>query len=66
MPKGSTSNLNNADTVNPTFIPDVDGIYAVILVVNDGTLDSTPDIVKIKSSRGNPAPLPPINYRIQI
>jgi len=39
---GSIPQLNGATTVNPTFVPDVEGDYVVSLVVNDGTVDSLP------------------------
>ncbi|MEE9248458.1 MAG: PKD domain-containing protein [Dehalococcoidia bacterium] len=48
VPEGSTNaTLSDANTVNPTFVPDVDGTYVATLVVNDGTSDSAPDTVEI-------------------
>jgi glucuronoarabinoxylan endo-1,4-beta-xylanase len=47
VPAGSTADLNDADTVSPSFIADVPGIFEVSLIVNDGTLSSRPDIVTV-------------------
>jgi hypothetical protein len=54
-PAGSNSTLTNATTVNPVFQVDRRGTYEVGLVVNDGVVDSTQDIVLI--TVGNTAPL---------
>ena len=45
----STPVLTGANTSHPTFATDVDGIYTLQLVVNDGS-DSSPQIVKINQS----------------
>ncbi len=42
-PAGSAATLTGATTVNPTFVPDVDGVYTASLIVNDGTDDSALD-----------------------
>lgn len=42
-PAGSNATLSGGTTVNPTFIPDIEGTYTATLVVNDGTVDSAPD-----------------------
>lgn len=47
VPKGSTATLNNPTSPNPTFTADIVGIYVVSLTVNDGTVDSAPDMVSI-------------------
>ncbi|MCP4607255.1 MAG: hypothetical protein GY845_00880 [Planctomycetes bacterium] len=44
---GPAVTLSNADADNPTFVPSQIGIYVFELVVNDGQLDSVPDIVGI-------------------
>jgi hypothetical protein len=46
-PQGSTSALSAADIVNPTFIPDLSGLYVSQLIVNDGKVDSAPTTVTI-------------------
>jgi len=43
VPGGSSAALTGATTVNPTFVPDVEGVYTATLIVNDGTDDSAPD-----------------------
>ena len=47
LPTGSSATLANPVSLNPTFIPDIAGIYVVSLTVNDGTVDSLPDIVTV-------------------
>jgi chitodextrinase len=42
-PAGSGATLSGSSTVSPTFVPDIEGSYTATLVVNDGTVDSTPD-----------------------
>jgi glucuronoarabinoxylan endo-1,4-beta-xylanase len=49
VPAGSTAVLNDADTVSPSFVPDIPGIFEVSLIVNDGTLFSRPDIVTVSA-----------------
>ena len=49
-PPLSAASLLNADKVNPSFTPDVAGLYVIQLVVNDGTSDSTPASVNITAS----------------
>jgi len=46
-PSQSSASLNNATTVNPTFTADMVGTYLVQLIVNNGTVDSIADTVKI-------------------
>ena len=57
MPAGSTATLSDATAVNPTFIADLDGVYTLALVVNDGTQDSTPDEVTVTASAANSPPV---------
>lgn len=47
LPAGSTARLSSVTTVNPSFVPDMPGIYVVQLVVNDGTVNSTPSETQI-------------------
>jgi RHS repeat-associated protein len=42
-PEASASEIVNPTSPNPTFVPDVAGIYVVQLVVSDGQADSLPD-----------------------
>jgi hypothetical protein len=49
-PDGSNATLSDSTVVNPTFAADVDGTYVVSLVVNDGTVDSEPDMVTVTAS----------------
>lgn len=58
-PEGSTATLSGADTVNPTFMPDVDGSYVIQLVVNDGLVDSTADTVVVTAIFRNSISLSP-------
>ncbi|MCF6323230.1 MAG: PKD domain-containing protein [Gammaproteobacteria bacterium] len=56
-PPGSSSSLSSATIINPMFTPDVDGIYLLQLIVNDGQEDSSADMVTITSSTVNIAPV---------
>ena len=47
-PVGSTATLSNSLAVNPTFVADQPGTYVAQLIVNDGTVDSAPDMVTIR------------------
>ena len=49
-PAGSTSVLNNSASAQPTFVADMDGLYELSLIVNDGSVDSGEDRVSIVSS----------------
>ena len=46
-PAGSAAVLANPTSVSPTFTVDLAGTYVVQLIVNDGTLNSTPNTVNI-------------------
>ncbi|MCP4410980.1 MAG: DUF1566 domain-containing protein [Gammaproteobacteria bacterium] len=50
IPCGSIASLNNSKSATPEFTADVDGEYTISLVVNDGTVDSTADTVRVTSS----------------
>ncbi|MCZ6729621.1 MAG: PKD domain-containing protein [SAR324 cluster bacterium] len=50
LPAASNATLSNQTVVSPTFVADLDGTYALSLVVNDGTVDSTADSVAITST----------------
>jgi hypothetical protein len=49
QPAGSQPTLSNPNIVQPTFIPCPFGTYVVQLIVSDGTVDSLPDEVSIRS-----------------
>ncbi|MBU0483767.1 MAG: PKD domain-containing protein [Proteobacteria bacterium] len=56
-PEGSSSVLSNETTDTPSFIPDLVGSYLVELIVNDGTVDSAPDIMVVTATLDNIAPV---------
>ncbi len=53
-PPSSAAQLSGASlpaaAVSPTFVADQPGLYTIRLIVNDGLLDSQPDIVSISST----------------
>ncbi len=56
-PDGSIAQLNNPDTVNASFIPDVDGKYEIKVEVTSGsneTLKSEFGMVEVEASSGSP------------
>lgn len=56
-PSGSTAVLTGDTTARPTFTPDVVGVYAVSLVVSDGSSDSDVAVVTITVGAANVAPV---------
>lgn len=56
LPAGSSSVLTGPNTVNPSFVPDRSGEYAVSLVVHDGSFGnrSAPVVVTIAVGDGKP------------
>src|ERR1019366_8768698 len=54
VPAGSNANLSNANIPNPTFFADVLGDYVAQLIVNNGTLNSTPSTVTITNQNTAP------------
>jgi hypothetical protein len=46
-PSGSSAAIDSPTKVNPSFVADVAGSYEVMLIVNDGQLDSEPAYVAI-------------------
>ena len=52
VPDTSKAVLSDTMIVNPTFTPDIAGMYVVQLVVNDGKLDSAPDSAKVTVTVG--------------
>lgn len=54
QPPGSTTTLDDATSVMPTFVADVSGSYEIQLIVNDGSVDSAPDTVTITTINSPP------------
>ncbi len=46
-PASSTASISNVDASIASFVPDVNGVYKVHLIVNDGVNNSTPDFSTI-------------------
>jgi len=46
-PDGSGAALSDSSIVNPTFVPDLAGLYVLQLIVSDGKADSSPDTASI-------------------
>src|SRR5262249_17425699 len=59
VPTGSAATLTAPTTVHPTFVVDQAGTYVAQLIVNDGTLDSTPVTVTITAQTPPPPPINP-------
>ncbi|TAK07103.1 MAG: hypothetical protein EPO39_07280 [Candidatus Manganitrophaceae bacterium] len=55
-PAGSAAVLSVSGAVRPTFTADLDGIYRISLVVNDGMLNSPADEVVVTATRPNTPP----------
>lgn len=49
-PTGGLATLNDSTAIKPTFIANVDGIYEVGLVVNNGIVDSAEDTITVTST----------------
>ncbi|WP_299596080.1 PKD domain-containing protein [uncultured Microbulbifer sp.] len=58
-PEGSSALFDNIDSSNPTttFTPDIDGVYKVHFVVNDGVESSAPDSFVVTAATGNSPPV---------
>lgn len=60
---GTIVPLHNPDTSNPSFLVFKPGLYSFELIVNDGTLDSKPDIVHVSvASETGSVPTAVLNY----
>ncbi|WP_144392703.1 PKD domain-containing protein [Pleionea sediminis] len=57
MPEGSSASLMNANTINPSIVADVSGVYTVELIVGDGESNSLPDQVRVTAENINTAPV---------
>ena len=53
-PVGSTAQLSDTATVQPSFDVDLPGTYLVQLIVNDGAVDSAPNQVMISTLNSRP------------
>ena len=53
-PQGSRATLSDPSAVFPSFTIDEPGTYVVILIVNDGTVDSDPDTIVISTENTTP------------
>ncbi len=54
VPAGSAATLAGADGAGPSFTLDKFGTYTIQLIVNDGSIDSTPDTVTITTTNSTP------------
>ncbi len=52
-PVGSSATLDDNTITTPSFIADIEGIYSLQLIVNDGQIDSVADGVKITVTDSN-------------
>lgn len=50
VPNGSSATLSSTTSETPQFTTDVDGVYTVTLVVNDGTEDSDPSQLTVTAT----------------
>ncbi len=55
IPTGSNATLFNPSATSPTFYVDLSGTYELELIVNDGIVDSIPDIVTIIAQNSPPS-----------
>lgn len=55
-PAGSSAQLADSTSVNPTFLTDVDGTYRVSLIVGDGVLFSEPALLDVLAQTANNPP----------
>lgn len=56
-PTGSLTDFDDATSAKPAFVPDREGDYQIILVVNDGKVDSKPSAITITAVKQiSPAP----------
>jgi len=53
-PANSAASLDDPTSVSPSFLPDKPGSYTVQLLVNDGTVESEPDMVNISTINSKP------------
>jgi RHS repeat-associated protein len=58
-PTGSTATITSPTAQNPTFTPDLPGLYVAQVIVRDGKEDSLPDTVSITINPVTPVNNPP-------
>ncbi len=56
-PAGSGASLGGADTVTPTFVPDLPGTYTIRLTVSDGRGGTGTDTVDVVTTQANRPPV---------
>lgn len=56
-PEGSQATLSNPSAVRPTFTPDKDGVYLIILVVTNSRSESADCFITVTAASGNSAPV---------
>lgn len=65
LPANSAVSLSGIDQPNASFVPDVEGLYVVQLIVDDGELEGDPDTARIEILVRNRSPeitsTPPLN-----
>ena len=52
----TNEDILNRNTAQPSFTPDVDGVYVIQLIVSDGKLESAPDYAEIHATTPNSPP----------
>ncbi|MBF0449516.1 MAG: VCBS repeat-containing protein [Candidatus Magnetomorum sp.] len=70
-PESSSATLTKNDSVDPSFIADLQGQYIVQLVVNDGHIESTPYLLKVQVYNGPAAKVTfkeqlPVQQKVQL
>ena len=53
-PSGSSAELSDPTSENPTFVPDTPGVYIIHLIVNDGINESAPSIIEYETLNSRP------------
>lgn len=57
VPSGSAAMISNTTSATPTLTPDLPGIYTIQLIVNDGQINSNPDMANISAVMPNRDPI---------
>ena len=65
-PPLSTAVLSGTTTTNPTFVADMPGNYVAQLIVNDGTLSSSPSTVTITTTNSARVANPGLNQFVPV